>query len=557
MATSRNRKALIGTGIALVTSVLITPGVGYTQASATHAAQSGGGRQVAAATAQPALASTTPVLPEGEPEGTMVLPPPAVPGVAALPGPVAAIANPSPNMGILNVTPDEGPIGTPITIQGSNLPPATSVQLTWSTSNVTWLAQPEPGTVNYLGRDSSDFSVVVGTVTTSANGAFSYKMNVPSDFGGPHDIYAVANGMEQAHGGFLTLRTVTISPTSGPVGTPITVTYTGLGATLYTGGASLLYDNHYVGEMMANWTRGTARVVLRASGPPGRHVVQVGDAISFLYLNWQQSPIPFINGGSSIFTVTKDSGPSAPSVSWPDEVAATVSSRTTLVTGSSESNGVTATLSAQQAAVGSSITVNASGLSSQPVDVSWATVVGSRVDCKSTCWAFASTPLGTADPVGGSARTTITVPQSLGGWHVVQLHQGSNLIAQLPVYVHVSIVGQGVSQPVLKEGQEFTIHLNGVGWTQLDNTVAVDYDNSYVGYACGFASNGDVVLHLRASGGPGTHLIDIYPMLYTLSPSFASTPYGMVPMLTYAQDSPALALGYRLPALHFAVTIAN
>ena len=65
------------------------------------------------------------------------------------------------------------------------------------------------------------------------------------------------------------------------------------------------------------------------------------------------------------------------------------------------------------------------------------------------------------------------------------------------------------------------------------------------------------MLDLYATGGPGVHLIDIYPMLYTLSPSFANTPYGMVPLLTYANDDPALALGYHLPALRFAITVVK
>ena len=46
-------------------------------------------------------------------------------------------------------------------------------------------------------------------------------------------------------------------------------------------------------------------------------------------------------------------------------------------------------------------------------------------------------------------------------------------------------------------------------------------------------------------------------MLYTLSPSFADTPYGMVPVLTYARDEPALALGYHLPAIRFAITVVK
>ena len=187
----------------------------------------------------------------------------------------------------------------------------------------------------------------------------------------------------------------------------------------------------------------------------------------------------------------------------------------------------------------------------------WSTVVGNRVNCKSTCWAFVSQSLGAASVSAGSVSSTITVPDGLGGWHVVQLVQGGKIVAQVPFYVKESIVGNGVSSVVVKEGQSFTIHLKGVGWTQLDNTVGVDYDNSYIGYGCGFNSNGDVLLHLNATGGPGTHLIDLYPMLYSLSPSFADTPYGMVPVLTYAHDEPALALGYHLPAFRFAITIVK
>ena len=39
-------------------------------------------------------------------------------------------------------------------------------------------------------------------------------------------------------------------------------------------------------------------------------------------------------------------------------------------------------------------------------------------------------------------------------------------------------------------------------------------------------------MNMVATGGPGTHLIDMYPLLYTQQPSYANTPYGMVPMLT-------------------------
>ncbi|MGO9560627.1 MAG: hypothetical protein ACLPYW_16270 [Acidimicrobiales bacterium] len=484
---------------------------------------------------------------------------PAIPGVAALPGPIAKPATASTHMGLLNVAPQSGFAGTPMTISGKHLGANKKVEVTWSTADATWLVQPEPDTVNYLGRAATLFAVVIANTTTNSSGAFSVSMKVPQDWGGLHEIYAVVNGVEVSSGGFITLRTVTVTPKSGPIGTPITITYSGLGATEYTGGAALLWDNHYVGEMMANWTRGVAQATIRAAGPVGVHTIQVGNAISYMYLNVPQSPIPYTNGATVKFTVTKDDGPPAASIDWPVNVAPTLNARTTLQTsGLAVGSKVKATLASTKGPVNTSVALSATGLTkSSPVKLVWSTVVGNRVNCLSVCWAFVSQSLGSATPSGGAFRTNITVPDGLGGWHVVQLVQNGKIQAQVPFYVEENIVGQGVSSIVVKEGQSFTIHVDGVGWTQLDNTVAVDYDNSYVGYGCGFNSNGDVLLHLNATGGPGTHLIDLYPMLYSLSPSFADTPYGMVPVLTYARDEPALALGYHLPALRFAITVVK
>ncbi len=487
------------------------------------------------------------------------LAPPAIPGVSPLPGPVATAATPSPTMGLLDVTPEQGVAGTPLTISGSHLPAGASVELTWSTADVTWVVDPEPDTVNYLGRSARDFAVVLDRVTTSTSGSFAVKLPAPDDWGGIHDIYAVIGGVEDAHGGFVLTRSVAVSPTSGPIGTPITITYSGLGSQLYPGGGSLLWDNHYVGELMANWTRGTARVTIRAAGPVGPHLIEVGDAISFLYLNLPQSPLPFANGATATFTTTADDGPPPPSIDWPASVTPTVSARTTLqASGLSTASGVSAALSSTSGRVGQRFGLTATGLDSGArVDAEWSTVVGSRVDCNSVCWSFVTVPLASATATRGSVTLHLAVPDGLGGWHVVQLSEGGKVVAQVPFYVQESIVGRGVSAVVVKQGQPFTVHLKGVGWTQLDNTVAVDYDNSYVGYGCGFNSNGDVLLRLHATGDPGTHIIDIYPMLYTASPSFANTPYGMVPILSYAEDDPALALGYELPAMRLAITVVK
>ena len=103
-------------------------------------------------------------------------------------------------------------------------------------------------------------------------------------------------------------------------------------------------------------------------------------------------------------------------------------------------------------------------------------------------------------------------------------------------------------------GQQLTVHLKGVGWTQTANIYTLVMDNNYVGYACGFNSQGDITIHILAPGTPGIHYVDLYPAIYqgNLFGSAAAqnalggnVSYFQIPMLN-AIDHP----GERLPAFH-------
>jgi hypothetical protein len=268
----------------------------------------------------PALASGTPT--------PLVIP--TLTGVAALPGPLAPAATPAASMTTLTTKPDVAVAGTKFTISAKGLPASSNVTLTWGTSNVTWMVDARPDSVDYLGRSATKLAVVLGTATTDASGSFTAPFVAPKDFGGIHELYAVVDGKQVAKGGFLVARSASITPKRGPIGTMLTVTYNGLGASLYEGGGSLLYDNKYTGAIMANWTRGTAVMHIRASGPVGRHTIEVADAISFKYLNIQQSPIPWGTGSVMHFTVTKDAGRPKARIDWPAKVTPTLDAKTTL-----------------------------------------------------------------------------------------------------------------------------------------------------------------------------------------------------------------------------------
>ena len=485
------------------------------------------------------------------------LTPPAQLGAPALPGPVVDPGKPSTQMKTMKSTPDVAAPGTAFTVTGAGLPADKDIAIVWMTATVTYILDPRADSVDYIGEKADKIAVQIGTGRTDGSGKFSVMLKVPQDFGGLHDMYAVADGVQIAKGGYLLTKTVKISPTKGPVGTSITITVSGLGSPTYERSGAVLYDNHFAGTFAGNWTRGVSKFVVRAAGPVGKHTVSVmPSSHTVSYLNIEQSPVPWQVYSNNTFTVTKDNGRPPVRVDWPKNVAATLDAKTTFATiGVTEGTAATATLEKTSGTVLSKVGVTASGLTpNAPVDIVWSTVVGNRVNCTGTCWGFASIPLsrGTA-AADGTLKSSITIPDNLGGWHEVQFMQGGKVTTQVPFYVKRSFVS--IAPLRVKAGQQFSVHFKGVGWTQLDNTLAVTYDNSYIGYGCGFNSNGDVVMNLVATGAPGTHLIDVYPLLYTQSPTYPYMPLAMVPLLSYATDAPGLALGYQLPAFRLAITV--
>ncbi len=485
-------------------------------------------------------------------------PAPVVPGAPALPGPVVDPGKPGATMKTLKTSPDVATAGTEITITGVGLPADDDVMLVWMTANIRYVLDPKPDSVDYIGRKVDKIGVSVARAHTSATGALSAKLKVPTDFGGIHDIYAVVDGTQVAKGGFLLERKVTISPTRGPVGTPITVRVIGMGSPTYESVGAVLYDNHYTGAVSANMTRGVAVFKIRAAGDRGTHWIEyAGSSHTVPYLNMEQSPVPWTDSHRLAFTVTRDAGPPAPRLEWPAKVTPTINQRTTLTAANLDpSTTATVQLASTSGAILSKVPLSATGLQpGAPVDLVWSSVVGNRVNCTGTCWNFVSIPLGRATAAAdGTLQSTIQIPDGLGGWHVVQVMQEGQIKAQVPYYVKRSFV----SMPkVVKAGKPFIVELKGVGWTQIDNTVAVTYDNSYVGYACGFNSNGYVRIQLFATGGPGTHLIDLYPLLYTQQPAYPYSQLGMVPLLGFATDAPGLAAGYELPAFRLAIKVVK
>jgi hypothetical protein len=147
----------------------------------------------------------------------------------------------------------------------------------------------------------------------------------------------------------------------------------------------------------------------------------------------------------------------------------------------------------------------------------------------------------------GRITMPVSIPEDLGGRHSLSIRSGDTTLATTYFVIETSIVSMTpASGPA---GTPVTIHLKGVGWTEYDNIYVATYDNAYMGYACGFNTGGDVVVHFTAAGAPGMHLIDFYPGIYQ-GPEGGQQLYRL-PQLTYADDHP----GNRIPALRFSFDV--
>jgi hypothetical protein len=200
----------------------------------------------------------------------------------------------------------------------------------------------------------------------------------------------------------------------------------------------------------------------------------------------------------------------------------------------------------QSAGVGEAVLVRSDGLApGTSYQLNWTRVVGNRMT--GAGWQELSTVVAESIADGaGRAEFRFTAPDDLGGAHGLSIDTGSAKKTGT-YWITPTALPLDVSRgPV---GTTFTIHLKGVGWTETANIYTLVYDNSYIGYACAFNSQGDVEIPIKATGAPGWHFIDLYPGIYKGAETRPNN--FRIPQLTYAQDHP----GEDLPAFHFAVEV--
>src|SRR2546428_8077954 len=425
-------------------------------------------------------------------------------------------------------------VGASVHATAAGLPRGKTVDLAWGTVTGGWVIEDY---YHFRGKKYSETTATMGQFPVDSSGRFDARFAIPEDYGGVHEVIALINGKPVAQNGINVTQTFELAPMSGPVGTLIELKVKGLGWRTMESTWVVNWDNHAAGWVSAASARGSAVARFRAAGPVGDHIVNVytgwqGQS----YLNYEQSPVADLPRPRFTFHTTAGGTARA---AYAERYQPQVIPKTEVQVANAK-----LALAPAQGIVGTRAMLRGEGF---PPDTSlqliWETSVGSRVAGSGFVpqeKVIAQVEVGS----DGRIDLPVTIPQDLGGLHGLALRRGDDLLARAFFVIETNIVS--ISPASGPAGTPVRIHLNGVGWTEYDNIYVATYDNAYMGYACGFNSQGDVVINFTATGEPGEHLIDLYPGIYEGPPNESQQLYRL-PQLTYADDHP----GNKIPALRF------
>ena len=412
-------------------------------------------------------------------------------------------------VGTLAASPSTAIVGELVEISGTGFEPGAELDLVWMSYDLAWDLGEVDGEYDgtFRGLEKTPREELLTSVAADADGNFTTSLTVPEDFGGVHNILVRDDGTNLNQAGVEVRADLQISPQEGVLGSDITITVTGLNVGHPMVWYQLSYDHHITGFLSAVYNRGTAETVIPATGRPGPHLIRIEDSpFGQPYLALDTSPYAFLEVPSQTFTILEGEPqlpepvanqvlPSLPDMEpmgvgpslWADPWTAAV--------------GVEANLEGVNFEPGSTLRLELSGMVGSRVTESGFTPVSHE---------FAEVEVG-AD---GSFTLPYTFPDTHGGFHSIKVFNGSDTSELTRARIRVLPIAYELETQEVRYGDVLNLHFKGIGWTQTENIFGVVVDNTYIGYACGFSTNGDVQFPLEVSWEPGWHFIDIYPSFY-------------------------------------------
>jgi len=442
---------------------------------------------------------------------------------------------------VLDASPYRIQVGDLVSLTGKDYTPGATVEFVWYSVEGHYDVRDH---TEFIGQRYAPTTQVVAMAVANDAGEIRASFVTPVDFGGPHDIRARVDRIEVSQSGVLLTPTWEISSVEGPVGADIEIHVEGIDYRTSINTWHVLWDNHYMGMMTGVTTRGVATARFRAAGPAGKHYIAIWNNSyqSTPYLAFFRSPFrdQFEVPIEFVYNVTADNG--LPPVSKDDFSAADNPWPVETV------GAATLKLSPDRCYVGDAVTLTGAHFPpNTAVDVYWRTAAGDRVNVGGITEYQGR--LGTVrTSAAGELSFDFVAPDDLGGSHRMEVKAGEELLAPTCLVIMPKLLS---CTSKVKAGEKIHVHLHGTGWSTYENTYAATWDNSYIGYACGFSTQGDMQFHFTATGAPGTHLLDLYPTIYKGADEMPKV-YSL-PQLTYADDHPER----KTPAFRLAVEITE
>jgi hypothetical protein len=445
-------------------------------------------------------------------------------------------------LGSVELTPSKGVAGTQVTLSGTGFQPASELSIVWHSVEGAWLLQGEASEA-FVGREFSPTRTPLTSAVVTGDGSFSASFQAPLDHGFSHDVTVEEGGRLLNKAGFRLEPSLTVTPAEGPVGTPITVRLEGVGWANLENSWQLTYDNRFTGVLTSVTSGGVAEAVIPATGEVGPHRIRiVHGAFTVPYLNGQQSPRPDRQDYVFDFLVT----PGEPVM--PAQGAAQALPIEPAPAPDGEAPAIWTDVASGP--VGTPLTISGRGLPpGADVSLSWTSVVGNRVS--GSGWDEIEREIARAVVApDGTMEAPWAIPDDLGGPHRLVAVADGAALAETSLTITPSLITPEVASG--RFGDIMTITLKGVGWTETANIYNLVYDNAFLGYACGFNTQGDVTIELPLTGAPGWHFVDLYPGIYK-GQDMPGVQNFRTPQLTYGADHP----GERLPAFRLAFEVVS
>ncbi|MGD0451800.1 MAG: hypothetical protein ABSA79_12195, partial [Candidatus Bathyarchaeia archaeon] len=442
----------------------------------------------------------------------------------------------------VSLNPQNGPVGTPVTVTGQGFGPSKTITITFAASPVA--TSPSPITTDNSGSFVASFTVPAGSTTSSIAGAKTVQAN---------------DGSNSASNTFTVTPFITLNPTSGNTGTVVTVSGTGYGP-LKT--VTIKYSSSTMTTTPGTVTTtpyGTFSCTFTVpASVAGGHVVLASDSASpsnSASASFTVAPNITLNptsgkvgstvtvtgtgfaansllsatfGGSSVTlsgTHTTDGSGNLPS-GMTFTVPASIAGAQQVVVTDASSNNDFATFTVTSAVtvnptsgnVGSSVTVSGTGFA--PSSTVTITYDGTTQ---------ATSPATVTAGLSGSFSATIAVPASVVGAHTVGASDGVNSgSATFTVTQSISLSPSSgiVGSTVTVSGSGFaaskTVTVKFVSTTMVTVPSTVTSD-AYGSFSCTFTvpaaiNGGNTVTATDASANAATATFTVNPAI-TLSPT--------------------------------------